>query len=71
MQIVPSTRETLQVTLALLEIFLEKNMTRPQKSKNVSKTTKIEGYIHAFRLSGGASSKRQRMTLKGMRGHLK
>ena len=44
MQIVSSTRATLQVTSAFLEMFREKIWPRPQKSKNVTKTIKIESY---------------------------
>ena len=49
MQMVPSTRPKLQVTSALLGMFREKIRSDPKKSKNVAKTTKIEGYNTHFR----------------------
>ena len=50
---VPSTRPTLQVTSAFLRTFREKIWAGPEKSKNVSKTAKIEGYNTRFRTFRG------------------
>ena len=52
-QMVPSTRTTLQVTSAFLGIFREKIRSGPEKSKNVPKRVKIEGYNTRFRTFPG------------------
>ena len=44
MQMMSSTRATSQVTSTFLSMFREKIWPVPHKSKNVTKTTKIEGY---------------------------
>ena len=41
---VPSTRVTLQVTSAFLGTFRDKIWPDPEKSKDVPKPTKVEGY---------------------------
>ena len=48
MPMVPSTRATLEVTSALLVMFRKKIWAGPEKSKNVAKTAKIEGYNTRF-----------------------
>ena len=53
-QMVPSTRASLQVKSALLGIFREKILPGPEKSKNVTKTAKIEGYNTRFRTISGS-----------------
>ena len=50
---VSSTRATFQVTSALLVMFREKNLPGPEKSKNITKTVKIEGYNTRFQTFPG------------------
>ena len=49
-----STNTTLQVTLAFQGTFREKIWPGPEKSRNVPKTTKIEGYNTRFRTFPGS-----------------
>ena len=72
MRMVPSTGATLQVTSAFLGAFREKIWPGPEKSRNLPKTTKIEGYIiHAFGLSRGPTSECHGMPSRDMGGHSK
>ena len=50
---VSNTHTTLQVTFAFLGTFCEKIRPDPEKSKNVIKTAKIEGYNRRFRTFPG------------------
>ena len=68
MQIAPTTRLTLQVTSALLWKFREEIWSGLQKSKNVPKTAKIEGYNTRFRTFLGLSSKLHGTPRRGMGG---
>ena len=63
-QMVLSTCATLQVTSALLGTFQEKILPSLEKSKNVPKTAKIEGYNTRFRISQGPSYGRHGMPLR-------
>ena len=71
MQMVPSTHATLQVTSALLRKFEEKIWSGPEKSNNVAKTTKIEGYDTGFRLSPDPSYGCHGMPPRDMGGYWK
>ena len=71
MQIVPSTRATLQVTSASLETFREKILPGPENSKNVAKIAKIKGYNTRFRTFQGPSSECHGMPPRDMGGHWK
>ena len=53
MQMVSSTRATLQVTSALLGMFRGQIGPGPERSKNVLKTSKIEGYNTRFQTFSG------------------
>ena len=56
---------------AILGTFWEKIWPGPEKSKNVPKTAKIEGYNTRFRTFLGSRSERHEMPPKDMWGHWK
>ena len=70
-QIVSSTRATTQVISNFLGFFWEKIWPGPKKSKNVTKTTKIEGYNTQFRTFWGSSYEHHGMPSSDIEGHWK
>ena len=68
-QMVPSTHATQHITSAFLGMLQEKIWPGPEKSKNILKTTKIEGYNTRFGIFPRSSSEHQGMPPRGMGGH--
>ena len=71
MQMVSSTRGTLQVMSALLWMFREKIWPGPKSPKISQKQPKLKVIIHAFGLSRGPSSESHGIPHRDMGGHWK